>query len=127
MTSNRIKKLIEMTREETLKRTSDRRFMHCSVVMRRSKILSIGFNERKTHPLAKEYGYRDANLHAELAAMIQIPRNRRHNLDLINFRFNPRGELRMARPCEICFPWVVEVFNNVYYSDPGGKIVKIIY
>lgn len=127
MTSKRIQKLIELTRDEALERVSDRQFIHASVILRRSKILAVGFNERRTHPLAKKYGYRDDFVHAELDAMIQIPRNQRHNLDLVNFRFNNQGELRMAKPCEKCFPWVVEVFRNVFYSDRDGNIVKIIY
>ena len=127
MNRKRLENLIEKTRSETLERTYDRRFMHASVIVRRNRVISVGFNERKTHPIAKAYGYRDAGLHSELAALIQVPRDKRNNLDLINFRFNPQGELRLSKPCKICFPWCVELFNNVYYSDNDGNIVKIMY
>lgn len=126
MTSKRIQKLIELTRDEAFAKVPDRQFIHSSVILRRSKVIAVGFNERRTHPLAKKYGYRDDFVHAELDAILQVPKNKLHNLDLVNFRFSPSGDLRMAKPCEKCFPWVSAVFRNVFYSDPGGNIVRIV-
>lgn len=126
MTEKTIKKLIEMTRDEAFVKVIDRQFIHCSIIMRRSKVIAVGFNERRTHPLAKKYGYRDDFVHAELDAMLSVPKNKMHNLDLVNFRFNPAGELRMAKPCDKCFPWVSALFRNVFYSDPDGNMVRIV-
>ena len=126
MSEKTIKKLINLMRTQTLDLVHDRNFKHCSVILRRSKVIAVGFNERRTHPLAKKYGYRDDFVHAELDAMLEVPKNKIHNLDLVNFRFNSAGELRMAKPCEKCFPWVSAVFRNIFYSDPDGNIVRIV-
>lgn len=103
------------------------RFKHVSVILRGKTILAFGSNHPKTHPKAKEMGYRDACRHSELDAYIRVPYNRRAcGLTLINFRFNNRGEMRMSKPCCHCMPWCLEAFDKIAYTtaNSGWEIIE---
>jgi len=91
---------------------------HCSLVVCKNEIVSIGTNQFKTHPKAKEIGYRYDEMHSELDALLRCPEKK--NLYLYNFRFNRFGEMRIARPCNLCMPWCLAVFDRVYFTTPEG-------
>lgn len=94
---------------------------HVSLILHKNKIISIGRNYFKTHPIAKEIGYPFDEMHSELDAFRKVPKNLRdENLILLNFRFNQFGEMRMARPCNLCTGWCKEVFHTIYYSTNDG-------
>lgn len=102
---------------------SDRKFKHVSLVFHKKQLVAVGTNVLSTHPVATQYGYRFDNPHSELKALMGT-KHRKH-LTLINYRFNKRGELKNSRPCKICSTWVPLVFDNVYYSNEQGKMVKL--
>lgn len=99
-----------------------RRFKHVSLIVKNKSIISVGTNERKTHTAAMRHGYRFSERHSELAAFTKVPKNMRHGLILVNYRFNNQGELRLSKPCIKCMPWVMEVFDEVYFSDDKGMV-----
>lgn len=120
---NKISQLIEAYRPMALR--LNREHKHVSVCLRRGQVISVGFNRRKTHPLAQKIGYLNDERHAELDALVQIPHPLRDGLALVNFRFNNQGILRMSKPCKLCLPWVVDAFETVYYSDRNGNVVRM--
>ena len=79
---------------------------------------SIGTNVFKTHPKAKRLGYRYDEMHSELDALLKAPQ--RKNLHLYNFRFNRFGEMRISRPCKLCMPWCIAIFDKIYFTTPEG-------
>ena len=94
---------------------------HVSLIFHKKRLISIGRNSFKTHPQAKKIGYAYEEMHSELDAYRKVPHNDRNlKLTLVNVRFNRFGELRMSKPCELCTPWCVEVFDNIYYTDNEG-------
>lgn len=97
----------------------ERTFKHCSVILRKGKVVSVGTNQHKTHPLAKKYGYRFEEVHAELDALLKY-KGPKDNLVLVNCRVNKHGKFRMAKPCSICRLWCLSIFDEIYYSVPGG-------
>ena len=99
---------------------------HVSIITRDNRILGIGINRRKTHPLAATYVYRFGELHSELDALIKIPKNQRYNMTLINFRFGPKGNMKLSKPCTKCLPWCCSLFEDIWYSIPDG-LVKMEY
>jgi hypothetical protein len=95
---------------------------HVSLIAQDNRISGIGINKRKTHPLAMKYGYRSCELHSELDALIKVPKWDRNEMILINFRFGPKGDMKLSKPCALCLPWCMEIFDEIYYSVPDGLI-----
>jgi len=96
-----------------------RKQKHVSLIFRKNQIVSVGTNEFKTHPMAKQYGYRYDEVHSELDALIRY-KGTKDNLKLYNFRFNRFGQMRMSRPCSKCLPWCVAVFDEIWYTTNKG-------
>ena len=98
---------------------------HVSLILHKNQIVSVGMNKFKTHPKAHKIGYRFGEMHSELDAFQKIQKKYRgKKLQLINVRFNRFGQMRMARPCVLCMPWCLEVFDEIYYTTDDG-IVKL--
>lgn len=94
---------------------------HISMIFHKNRLLSVGGNHFKTHPEAKKIGYAYCEMHSELDAFrkLTIPM-RGLKLTLVNVRYNRFRELRMSKPCSLCTPWCLEVFDNIYYTDDNG-------
>jgi len=120
----------------TAKNIVNRDFRHISIVLEKNRVVAIGDNQIKSHPLAAKLAYRFENLHSELSAYIKIRHEYRTNpalmrphpnkLTLVNFRFNNRGELRLSKPCAKCSAWCPLVFDEIYYSNNLGQIERFI-
>lgn len=94
---------------------------HVSLVIHKRQVISVGFNNFKTHPLAKEYGYRFDEMHSELDAFRKTPKQLLNKkLTLVNVRFNKKGQLRMSKPCCTCETWCKEIFHAIYYTTDIG-------
>lgn len=101
-----------------------------AVLTKKKKLISAGVNlESKTHP--KQAGWaRKAGLapkqylHAEIAA---LARSRAPGDTIIVARVNPRGELRMARPCPICQLALIEAgVQKMWYSTDTGWVCEVL-
>lgn len=93
---------------------------HVSLIVQKNKVLAVGTNTFKGHPLASSIGYRFAEQHSELNAFLKCPE--RSKLMLINVRFNAQGFMRMSRPCPLCLPWCAAIFDKIVYTCPDGVI-----
>lgn len=109
-------KLITFAYEKCMK--IPRRKKHCSIIMHKNKILAVGINRFKTHPLAVKHGYLFGEVHSELDAFLKC--DRRDGLELWNFRFNSFGQMRMSRPCPKCLPWCGKIFDRICYTMEDG-------
>ncbi len=96
---------------------------HVSIIVRKNEIVSIGTNNFRTHPKAKELGYRFDEVHSELDALLRY-RGPKDNLKLINFRYNRFGDMRISKPCCKCLPWCVALFDDIWYTTNSG-IIKL--
>lgn len=99
-----------------------RNYDHVSIILKKNKFMSIGTNRRKTHPAAMIKGYRHNELHSELDALLRICHTQRNNLTLLNFRFGPKGDLKISKPCKLCLPWCTDAFVEIFYSVPDGLV-----
>jgi hypothetical protein len=101
---------------------------HYSFVLRKNKVLALGKEYRgKTHPLAMKYGYKYPTIHSELDAFRQLHKAdlRDGSLVLVNTRISSTGVLGMARPCRYCMGWVQEIFDEIWYTNQEGLLVKL--
>lgn len=96
---------------------------HVSIILRKGRMLALGTNAFKGHPMASKLGYRFGEQHSELNALLKC--SQRDKLILVNVRFNRLGQLRMARPCPLCLPWCVGLFDAVYYTCPAGNLRQL--
>ena len=92
---------------------------HVSVIVRKNEIVAVGTNTFRTHPKAKELGYRFDEVHSELDALLRY-KGPKDNLVLLNFRYNRFGDMRMSKPCCKCLPWCVALFDDIWYTTNDG-------
>lgn len=123
MHSSKFKKMHHIAKEVALE--NERQKKHVSLILVRNRIISIGTNHHKSHPMAKRIGYRYDEVHSELDALIRC--KERKNLELINFRFNRFGEMRISRPCTLCIPWCKMIFDKIYYTSDTYSYERLEY
>ena len=91
----------------------ERQKKHVSLIFHKNKLVSIGTNQFKTHPLARKYGYVIDCVHSELDAFNKLHKSYKKGdkkLKLINFRMNRKH----------CLTWCVDFFDEIWYTDDEG-------
>ena len=117
------------------KHNADLRCRHFSFILDRNRIISIGLNSPKTHPLNLKYNYVNKNnekisnivgTHSELSAVIKLGEEDCSGLTLVNTRINRNEELDFSSPCSGCLDMIKQLnFKNVYFSNAQGKFDKL--
>lgn len=128
-------KIIEVTYALINKHNADLRCRHFSFILDRNRIISIGMNSLKTHPLNLKYNYVNKNkesisnivgTHSELNAVIKLGIEDCSKLTLVNTRINRNNMLDFSAPCSGCSDMIKQLnFKNVYYSNIDGEFNKI--
>jgi len=80
---------------------SDNSMTHslCALVVRKSRVISIGYNSRKTSP---RMDTRMNMLHAELSAILRCSEGDVRGCDIVVARARSEGRAGLARPCAAC-------------------------
>lgn len=104
------------------------------VVVYKKKIVSVGINSSKTHPLQKEYNafrYPDDNtphrMHAEIHALMQL-RNAdiewsKVKLYVYRIKKNTTNGCGFARPCPACMAYIKDLgIKNIYYTTSESPV-----
>jgi len=100
---------------------------HVAALARLGNSFWMGINNRKTHPDARKIlkdGFVSSCIHAEMDAIVKIPRDVRHKIKLFVMRFQKNGKLTMAKPCPTCHTFILSQgidMKNVYYTDWDGE------
>lgn len=107
------------------------RAQHISFLVKKNKIISIGFNSCKTHRLALDHNYKWPSTHSEIAAISRIPRQTPQNaprIALINFRISrATGRFTAASPCPDCFKMIKSAgIGRVYFTTNSGDFDHLI-
>ena len=128
-------KIIEVTYALINKHNADLRCRHFSFILDRNRIISIGMNSTKTHPMNLKYNYINKNkekiseivgTHAELNAVIKLGEEDCSKLTLVNTRINRNNVLDNSAPCNGCMDMITQLnFKNVYYSNIEGQFDKL--
>ena len=119
MVPSRIEKLIDLALPRAVEIPRPKK--HVSIIVRKNEIVSVGTNNFRTHPRAKEHGYLFDEVHSELDALLRYKGPKDH-LKLFNFRYNRFGDMRMSKPCCICLPWCDALFSQIWYTTNEGII-----
>lgn len=128
-------KIIEISYALINKHNADLRCRHFSFILDRNRIISIGLNSPKTHPLNLKYNYVNKNnqkisdivgTHSELSAVIKLGEEDCSGLTLVNTRINRNNQLDFSAPCSGCCDMINQLnFKNVYFSNIQGKFDKL--
>ena len=126
-----------MTVAEAVSETCDFVRIHIgAVIVKKNRIISVGCNLQKTHPIQAKYDihreYCDDHLkhriHAEVSAIISAKDE--DDLDgatMYIYRKNKYGKLDMCRPCNACYAMMKEVgIKRMVYSIKNGFAEEIL-
>ena len=96
---------------------------HAAAVVYKNKIIAVGCNSTKTHPIQAKYGRnsKSIHLHAEVHAMIKatalIGEKKLKVCELYVIRLGRTGELMNSKPCHGCQRMIDDLgFTRVYHS-----------
>lgn len=120
------KKIIEISYALAGKCRHNKRCKHFSFILKNKRIVSIGINSPKTHPLNLKYNYVNkqrhkisevVGTHSELRAVIKLGLTDYRGYTLVNTRINRNQELDYSFPCNGCMEMIRELgFNKVIYT-----------
>lgn len=110
-------RFFDLAKNISLKSSHHQHKMGC-VIVRKNKVVSLGFNEIKTHTRSiHKYNM----LHAEISAIIGCSFEDLRGSEAYIFRQRKDGGLAMARPCEACRLALARAgIAKVYYTSESG-------
>lgn len=88
-----------------------------SVIVRGTKIVSVGTNKVKTHPKSTHPHH---SLHSEMAAIL-LAKQDLSDCELYVFRETKNGTLALSRPCKYCWELISEAgIKEVHFTRYMG-------
>ena len=100
-------------------------FKHFCFITRKTKILSIGWNDtwkNNTKINGRFFRYPLGGVHAEASAISKLQDlNICRKATLVNIRLNRQANLRNSKPCDMCMGLLIGMgFSRVYYTTEEG-------
>jgi deoxycytidylate deaminase len=87
------------------------------VIVKGSKIVSVGVNNVKTHPRSTHPHH---SLHSEMAAIL-LAKQDLCGCEIYVYREIKNGTPALARPCIYCWPFIAEAgIKKIHYSIKNG-------
>ncbi len=101
---------------------------HIAFLVKKNKIVKIGWNRKRTHPEISKHPYHDGYVgtHAELDVILKSGLEDLNDHSMIVLRVDRKGRLANSKPCPGCLS-LLKSYNvdEVFYSDGEGKIEKL--
>ena len=118
--SQRRKRILDLAKHAAMESTYGK-LRHGAVVVKGGSIVSFGFNKDSHSQFGKRFRKVDmghATQHAEISAILGLPRSATEGADLYVVRINNNCQWRMSKPCPMCeealrFVGVRRVFYTV--------------
>lgn len=136
MLTNRDKRFFEITR--LISYTSEyKRIKIGAIVVKKNKVISVGVNSYKTHPIQKKYNRFRFNifktdtahtLHAEIQALVNIPYGTElEDLSIYIYREHRDGKLAKSRPCPSCLSFIKDLgIKKICYTTDEGYAIEYL-
>lgn len=103
-------------------RSDHTRHKMAAIIVKGGNILSWGVNRNRTHPRSKNY-YQ--SIHAELDAIIGVPRESLSGSKIYIIRVTRIGHLASSKPCVKCVALLSALgLKSMTYVSEDGKITK---
>jgi tRNA(Arg) A34 adenosine deaminase TadA len=101
---------------------------HIAFLVKKNKIVKIGWNRKRTHPEISKHPYHDGYVgtHAELDVILKSGLEDLNDHSMIVLRVDRKGRLANSKPCPGCLS-LLKSYNveEVFYSDSEGNIEKL--
>lgn len=109
------------------------RASHVAFLVKKNRIVKIGWNKAKTNPNSKKYPYIgqtgekiEVNTHAELDVILKSGQNNLSDHEIIVLRVDGEGKLNNSKPCNGCHHLLKQVsIKKIYYSNSKGEVNNI--
>jgi deoxycytidylate deaminase len=103
---------------------SDHKNFHIGcVIVRGSRIVSVGTNKVKTHPKSRHPFF---SLHGEMAAILLAKQDLK-GCEMYVFRAIKNGTWALSRPCKYCWELISESgIKKVHYTTDNGHCAENI-
>lgn len=107
----------------------ERRTSHVAFLVKKSKIVHIGVNLAKSHPITMEHEYQEyqhTGVHAELNVCIKSGKENLRKYKLVVIRINRHNKMTNSKPCLGC-QGIINQFDvgEVWYSTDEGSFEKL--
>lgn len=119
-----MKHLVDLAIKLSRKNTTDINAHLCALLVRKGRVVSVGFNSRKTHPKSPHPWH---TLHAEADAIIGVPEDVLRGATLIVARtgFVGRNRSLLAKPCVYCHSMIERAgIRRVCFTDGTPKVFE---
>ena len=105
------------------RKSQERQRVGC-IVSKRTRVVSTGFNQAKTHPLIESFPYEPhCRLHAEMHACLGVKNSILKGCAVYVIRILKNDDLALSRPCKGCQKYLQSVgIRRVFYSLKDGCI-----
>jgi len=101
------RKLLQAKKEAD--KVPDLRIMVGAVITNKGRVVSVGRNKNKSHPLFANGSNGIYTIHAEVAAILAAKRKCLRGAKIWVYRETRDGKPALARPCkEVCLPLILE-------------------
>lgn len=133
--NKQLQRAIEISFAFAGKKKFKQRCRHFSFIFDRTRLVSIGLNSYKTHPLNLKYNYINkekirissiVGTHSEMSAVIKLGKKDCQGLTIVNTRINRKNELDYCYPCSGCLDMIKKLgFKNVFFTNKEKKFETI--
>lgn len=129
------KKIKEISKALEPANRNGQRCFHTTFLVKKNRIVSIGWNQIKSHPRNLQYDYkgRDGNhlghsvkTHSELRCILNYGEDDCSDCHVINVRINMNGEFSTAAPCRGCAHLLKQIgFKSLWSTNKNGEFEKL--
>lgn len=110
---------------------SERAF-HTTFILRKNRIISVGVNHAKTHPMTLKFNYLGSDgtdirklvgIHSELSALLKLGEEDTSDYDFLNIRLDKAKNVKYSKPCTGCQHVLKQFgFRKFYYTVSEKQI-----
>ena len=127
MAINRHQRFAKIALQLAGEATHDVTHQLCALVVSKNKVLSVGYNQPKTHTMSKDTPMQQ--LHAEMHAIPGCPEAAVDGAEVIVARLKPSGKPGLSKPCEACEKilrrfGIRRVFYTTNSDDPENPKIE---
>lgn len=94
-----------------------------AALFRKNRLISLGWNIRKTHPLCPTL----LSQHAEFNVMVGLDKDAIRGSTLYVARLGRNGQIGIAKPCDKCEEFLSLLnLGHIYYTNRSGVLEELV-